>query len=269
MLKGKTIIITGSTRGIGRAMALNFARKEANVVIIGKTAEKHEKLPGTIYSVSEEVSSLGGTPLPVQADVREEKQITNIINKTVKKFGGIDICINNASALCLYDTSELSIKKWDLMHSVNTRATFIMSKLALPYLQKSTIPNILTISPPINMDPKWFINYLGYTISKYSMSFCTLGMSAEFDKYGIRVNSLWPKTTIATSAIKFNFSEDVFKASRSPEIMADAACAILTKLKDTGKFFIDEEVLLSIGVKDFSKYLSDPNINNLYPDLYI
>ncbi|NQY42407.1 MAG: SDR family oxidoreductase [Legionellales bacterium] len=269
LLKDKVIIITGSTRGIGRSIALRFAKEKAKIVVVGKSAEEHPKLPGTIYSVADEVTKLGGISLPIQADLREENQISNIINQTITEFGKIDICVNNASALCLDDIEKLSIKKWDLMHKINVRSTFLMSKLCLPYLKKSSIPNILNISPPINLDPKWLSSYLGYTISKYGMSLCTLGMSTAFQKHRIRVNSLWPKTTIATSAIKYNFSETVLKASRVPEIMSDAAFTIITHLDKSGVFYIDEEVLLSIGIKDFSKYLYDPSIDLLTPDLYI
>jgi citronellol/citronellal dehydrogenase len=269
VLKNKVIIITGSTRGIGRAMALRFAREKARIVIVGKTIKEHEKLPGTIHSVAEEVAHLGGEPLPICADVREVQQLKNVVDKTVKSFGKIDICINNASALCLLDTEEIPVKKLDLIHAVNYRATFIMSKLCLPHLRRSSMPNILIISPPINLDPIWFKDHLGYTISKYSMSLCTFGMSAEFADYGVRVNSLWPKTIIATSAIKFNFPQTAFKASRKPDIMADAAYAIFTQFKTSGNFYIDEDVLRDTGVRDFSHYSQSPNVTELYPDLYL
>src|SRR3990167_6508851 len=200
-LKNKTILITGSTRGIGEAMALRFAADGANMVITGKTAEKNDKLPGTIYSVAEAVTKAGGNALPLLLDVRDENQIESVVAEAVKKFGGIDILVNNASAISLTNTLNTTMKRFDLMMSVNARATFACSRACIPHLLKSANPHILNMSPPLNMNAKWFKNHIAYTYSKYGMSVCTLGMSAEFQKAGIAVNSLWPQTTIATAAI--------------------------------------------------------------------
>lgn len=261
-LRNKTILITGSSRGIGEAMALRFAKEGANIIITGKTAEKHASLPGTIYSVAEAVEKAGGKALPLVLDVRDENQIDSVVAEAVKHFGGLDILVNNASAISLTNTEQTTMKKFDLMMSVNARATFACSRACIPYLMKSKNPHILTMSPPLDMKAKWFKNHLAYTYSKYGMSVCTLGMSEEFRKAGIAVNSLWPKTTIATAAIKVNFPPELFAASRKPDIVANAAHWILTQnsREVTGNFFIDEVVLSKAGETDFARYNMMPGV---------
>ena len=269
-LKNKTILITGSTRGIGEAMALRFAQDGANIVITGKTAEKHASLPGTIYSVAEAVEKAGGKALPLVLDVRDENQIESVVSETVKKWGGIDILVNNASAISLTNTLDTQMKRFDLMMGVNARATFACSRACIPHLLKSSNPHILNMSPPLNMNAKWFKNHIAYTYSKYGMSVCTLGMSAEFQKAGIAVNSLWPQTTIATAAIKVNFPKELLAASRNPQIVADAAHWILTQnsREVTGQFFIDEAVLSKAGETDFARYNMVPGVT-LMQDLFL
>ena len=269
-LKNKTIIITGSSRGIGRAIALRFAEEGANIVITGKTGEKHETLPGTIYSVAEEVEKAGGTAFPLLLDVREEVQIERLVNEVVKKFGGIDVLVNNASAISLTGTLETTMKRFDLMMSVNARATFACSRACLPHLLKSQNPHILNMSPPLNMQAKWFKNHLAYSYSKYGMSVCTLGMAEEFKSAGVAVNSLWPKTTIATSAIKVNFPPELYAASRDPLIVARAAHWIVTQSSRelTGQFLIDEAVLQKAGETDFSRYNKMPGVSPMH-DLFL
>jgi citronellol/citronellal dehydrogenase len=255
-LSGKTVFITGSTRGIGREIALRCAHAGAQVVITGKTVEPHAKLSGTIYSVAEEVRQAGGQALAVQLDVRDEQAIKGAVEQVIEKFGGIDVLVNNASAISLSDTLATSAKRLDLMWGVNMRATFLVSQACIPYLKKAKNPHILTMSPPLNMDAKWFAPHLAYTMSKYGMSLCTLGMAREFSSDGIAVNCLWPSTTIATAAVEFNFPKDILNASRKPAIVADAAYAILQRDSRTcsGNFFIDEEVLREAGVVDFEQY---------------
>lgn len=269
-LNNKTIIITGSTRGIGREMALRFAKDGANIVITGKTAEKHDKLPGTIYTVAEEVEKAGGKALPLVLDVRDENQIEQMINQVVQQLGGIDILVNNASAISLTDTLNTTPKRFDLMMSVNARATFMCSRACIPHLQKSDNPHILNMSPPLSMLAKWFKDHLAYTYSKYGMSVCTLGMSEEFKAAGIAINSLWPKTTIATSAIKVNFPPELYAASRNPAIVANAAYWIVTQnSRDaTGQFFIDEEILSKAGETDFTRYSMTPGVSPMR-DLFL
>lgn len=269
-MKDKTIIITGSSRGIGRAIALEFAQKGANVVITGKTTEKHDTLPGTIYSVAEEVEKAGGKALPLLLDVRDEKQIEQVVNEVVKQFGGVDILVNNASAISLTGTLETSMKRFDLMMGVNARATFACSRACIPHLLKSKNPHILNMSPPLHMNAKWFKNHLAYTYSKYGMSVCTLGMAEEFKSAGIAVNSLWPKTTIATSAIKINFPPELYAASRDPLIVARAAYWITTQNSRelTGQFLIDEDVLAKSGETDFSRYNMMPGVTPMR-DLFL
>ncbi|MCX7124758.1 MAG: NAD(P)-dependent oxidoreductase [Gammaproteobacteria bacterium] len=255
-LKNKTILITGSTRGIGEAMALRFAQDGANIIITGKTTEQHDKLPGTIYSVAEAVIQAGGNALPLVLDVRDENQIDAVVAEAVKKFGGIDILVNNASAISLTNTLNTSLKRFDLMMGVNARATFACSRACIPHLMKASNPHILNMSPPLSMLAKWFKDHMAYTYSKYGMSVCTLGMSAEFKDAGIAVNSLWPQTTIATAAIKVNFPPELFAASRNPLIVANAAYWILTQNSRelTGQFLIDEEILTKTGETDFTRY---------------
>jgi citronellol/citronellal dehydrogenase len=273
-LRGKTIFITGSSRGIGREIALRCARGGAKLVITGKTAAAHAKLPGTIYTVAEEVKQAGGEALAIQLDVRDEQAIQAAVAQTVERFGGIDVLVNNASAISMTSTLETAPKRLDLMWDVNMRATFLVSQACIPHLKLAANPHILTLSPPLNLDAKWFVPHLAYTISKYGMSLCALGMAREFaadaGAKGIGVNCLWPRTTIATAAIEFNFPEAVLRASRKPAIMADAAYAILTRDSATcsGNFFIDEDVLRVAGVSDFDQYAVSPG-TPLFSDLFL
>lgn len=269
-LKGKTILITGSSRGIGRAIALRCARDGANIIITGKTEKEHAQLSGTIHSVAEEVNAAGGNALSIALDVRDEEKIQQAVKQAADHFGGIDVLINNAGAIFLAPCEQTPMKRFDLVMSVNVRATFACAQACLPYLKQSDNPHILTMSPPINIKPKWFKDSVAYTISKYGMSCCTLGLAEEFRGDGIAVNSLWPKTTIATAAIEVNFPKAVYQASRKPEIMADAAHHIITQpSKDlTGHFLLDEEVLRSSGVTDFDQYAINPGAP-LFDDLYV
>ena len=274
-MQGKVVLITGSSRGIGREIALRCAQDGAKLVITGKTVEPHPKLPGTIHTVVEEVNQAGGEALAIQMDVRDDQAIADAVTLVIEKFGGIDVLVNNASAISLSDTLATTSNKLDLMWDVNMRATFLMSRACIPYLMKAENPHILTMSPPLNMDAKWFSPHLAYSMSKYGMSLCTLGMAREFSasKTGtkcIGVNSLWPRTTIATAAIEFNFPEPVLRASRKPAIVADAAYKILTQDSQTcsGNFFTDEEVLREAGVSDFGQYAVSPG-TPLFNDLFL
>jgi citronellol/citronellal dehydrogenase len=269
-LRGKTIFITGSSRGIGREIALRCARDGAQLVITGKTVASHAKLPGTILTVAEEVMQAGGQALAIQLDVRDEQAIQAAVVQTVEKFGGIDVLVNNASAISMTSTLETTPKRLDLMWDVNMRATFLVSQACIPYLKQADNPHILTLAPPLNLDAKWFAPHLAYTISKYGMSLCMLGMAREFAADGIAVNCLWPRTTIATAAIEFNFPEAVLRASRKPAIMADAAYAILTRdsRAGSGQFLIDEDVLRAAGVSDFEQYAVSPG-TPLFSDLFL
>jgi len=255
-LKNKTIFITGGTRGIGKTIALRAARDGANIIIAAKSDKPLASLPGTIYSVADEIEQAGGQALPVKLDVRDDQAVSDAVSQAVERFKGLDILINNASAITLQNTLDLPMKKFDLMHSVNVRGTYACSKACLPYLLKSDNPHILNLSPPLNLDPVWFKDHLAYTISKYGMSMCVLGMAAEFRSRGVAVNALWPRTVIHTSAI--NMLGDVVKPDncRKPEIVADAAHAILCRDSKTtsGNFFIDEDVLRANGVRDFDQY---------------
>lgn len=256
-LSGKIIFLSGGSRGIGLAIALKAAKDGANIAIAAKTGEPHPKLPGTIYTAAKQIEDAGGKALPIICDIRDEEQVQNAINQTVAKFGGIDIAINNASAISLTDTETTSMKRFDLMMDVNARGTFLVSKLCLPYLKKSNHAHILTLSPPLDMSAKWFKNHTAYSMAKYGMSMCTLGHSEEFKKYNIAVNSLWPLTAIDTAAVRNLLGGDqMAKMSRTPEILADCAHMILTKNPKTftGHFIIDEEFMRSEGIEDFSKY---------------
>lgn len=256
-LKGKTMFISGGSRGIGLAIALRAARDGANVTIAAKTAEPHPKLPGTIYTAAEEIEAIGGQALPVLCDIREEGQVADAVEKTVARFGGIDICLNNASAIQLTGTLATDMKRYDLMNQINARGTFLVSKMCIPHLKKAANPHILNLSPPLDMAAKWFKDHVAYTMAKFGMSMCTLGMSEEFRKDGIAVNSLWPLTAIDTAAVRNLLGGATVAAmSRLPDIMADAAHAILTRpsRECTGNFFIDELVLRETGVTDFSVY---------------
>ncbi len=269
-LANKTLFITGGSRGIGRAIALRAAQDGANIVIAAKTSEPHPSLPGTIFTVAKEIEELGGQCLPIQCDVRSDEQIAQAVASAVERFGGIDILVNNASAIMLAGTLETPMKRFDLMFSVNVRATYAVSQACLPHLLKSHNPHILTLSPPLSMKPKWFKRHVAYTMSKYGMSMCTLGMAEEFKSQGVAVNSLWPKTTIATDAVRVNFPTEIYQASRTPEIMSDAAYLILTKNSKevTGQFFVDETLLKESGVSDFSHYALDQS-KQLIPDLFL
>lgn len=269
-LKDKVIFITGASRGIGKEIALRCARDGAKIAIIAKTTDPHPKLEGTIYTAAEEIEKAGGQALPLMADVRDEAMVADAITQTVAKFGGIDILINNASAINLSSTLDIPMKRVDLIFSVNMRATFMCSKLCIPHLKKAANPHILTMSPPLSMKPKWFKKHVAYTISKYGMSMCTLGMAEEFKEEGIAVNSLWPRTLIATAAISGNFPKAVYHASRKPAIVADAAHEILTSdsREVTGNFFIDEEVLRASGVTNFRQYALHRFVP-LIPDIFV
>lgn len=269
-LRGKTIFITGSSRGIGREIALRCARDGANLVITGKTVEAHSKLPGTIHSVAEEVIAAGGQALALQLDVRDEQAISAAVEQAAAHFGGIDVLVNNASAINLTPTLQTPVRRLDLMWDVNMRATFLVSQACIPHLKKAANPHILTLSPPLNMEAKWFAPHVAYTISKFGMSMCALGMAQEFAEDGIAVNCLWPRTTIATAAIEFNFPPEILRASRKPAIVADAAYAILLRDSKTfsGHFFIDEEVLRAEGIKNFDQYAVSPGVP-LYIDLFV
>ena len=269
-LKGKTLFITGASRGIGRAIALRAAQDGANIAIAAKTAEPHPKLAGTVYSVCEEVEAAGGQALACICDIRFEQAVQAAVDETVEKFGGIDICVNNASAISLTPTPLTTMKRYDLMHSVNTRGTFLTSKLCLPHLLKSDNPHILNLAPPLNMEPRWFGNHVAYTMSKYGMSMCVLGMAEEFGAQGVAVNALWPRTTIATAAVENVVGAEIMAKSRKPTIMGDAAHAILSRNSATctGNFFIDDEVLAAEGVSDFDLYAVSPG-EELFPDLFV
>lgn len=260
-MENKVILITGASRGIGRAIALKLAKDGAKIAIAAKTATPHPTLPGTIYTVADEIIAAGGKALPIVLDVRDDTLVQDAIDETVKEFGGLDVLINNASAISLTPTLDTTMKKFDLMQSVNARATFACSRAAIPHLKNSENPHILNLSPPMNMDPKWFANNLAYTMSKYGMSMCTLGMSEELKSHGIAVNSLWPQTSIATMAIRVMLGEDIYKRSRKPEIVADASYHILTSDSKimSGNFFTDEDILRDHGVSDFSQYEMDPD----------
>jgi len=269
-LQGQTVFITGGSRGIGEAIALRAAADGANVVIAAKTAEPHPTLPGTIYSVAEAIEAAGGKALPLVVDVREEALVQAAVDEAVATFGGIDICVNNASAIMLTGTLDLSMKRFDLMHQVNTRGTYLASKLCLPHLLKSANPHILNLSPPLNLNPNWFKDNLAYTMAKYGMSLCVLGMAAEFAEQGIAVNALWPRTLISTAAVRMFGGDDLLNYGRKPAIMADAAHAILTREAKgcTGNFFMDDEVLAEAGITDLSRYANVVG-NDLMPDFFL
>ncbi len=272
-LRNKTIIITGGSRGIGRSMALKFAADGANIVLAAKSAEPHPKLPGTIYSVAEEVEAAGGQALPIQVDVRDEGTLKAMVEATVERFGGIDAVINNAGAIKLSGVEHTPLKRVDLMYQINTRAVIATAQAALPWLKKSDNAHILSLSPPLNLDPKWFAQYSPYTMTKYSMSMLTLGMSQEFKRHGIAVNSLWPRTLIATAAVEFEAgSKQALDRARQPEIMADAAYLVLTSTSSelTGQWLIDEEILKQHGTTEFDHYRYKPDsADALMTDLFV
>jgi citronellol/citronellal dehydrogenase len=262
-LKGKTLFISGASRGIGLAIALRAARDGANIAIAAKTAEPHPKLKGTIYTAAADIRAAGGKALPLVCDIRDEAQVTAAIEQTVAEFGGIDICVNNASAISLTDSQMTDMKRFDLMMGINTRGTFMVSKYCIPHLKKAANPHILMLSPPLDMKPKWFARSTAYTMAKFGMSMCVLGLAAEQNSAGIAVNALWPRTTIATAAVGNLLGGDaMMRASRKPDIMGDAAYAIFTKSSRefTGQFCIDDKVLYESGVRDFERYRVDPTV---------
>lgn len=269
-LSGKTLFITGASRGIGRRIALRAAADGANVAIAAKTDRPHPKLPGTIHSVADEVREAGGRSLPLKVDIRDQSSVRNAAAATAEAFGGIDILVNNASAIYLAGTLETPMKRFDLMFGVNVRGTYVSSQACIPYLKEAANPHILNLSPPLNLDPKWFRDHVAYTMAKYGMSLCVLGMSEEFRPDGIAVNALWPRTVIATAALAMLGDAVKPENCRKEDIVADAAHAILCRdsRKTTGNFFIDEEVLKEEGVKDFDQYAVEPG-NELLPDLFL
>ncbi len=269
-LKGKTLFITGASRGIGLAIALRAARDGANVVVVAKTAEPHPKLPGTVFTAVEEIEAAGGKGLACVTDIRFEDQVVEAVRQSVEKFGGIDILVNNASAINLTGTLETPMKRFDLMHQINTRGTFLCSQACLPYLKKAKNPHILNLSPPLNMEARWFAPHVAYTMAKFGMSMCVLGMAEEF-RGEVAVNALWPRTAIATAAVRNLLGgEDSIARCRKPEIMADAAHWILTQPSRTytGHFCIDEDVLRGAGVTDFDQYANRPG-HELLPDFFV
>jgi citronellol/citronellal dehydrogenase len=270
-LKGKTLFISGASRGIGKAIGLRAARDGANVVIAAKTTTPHPKLAGTVYTAAEEIEKAGGKALACVCDIRDERQIAEAVTAAVARFGGIDVLVNNASAISLTGTVATPMKRFDLMHQVNTRGTFACSQACIPHLAKAENPHILNLSPPLNMEAKWFAPHVAYTMAKFGMSMCVLGMAEELKHQRIAVNALWPKTVIATAAVQNLLGgDDVIKGSRSPDIMGDAAHFILTRPshEQTGTFFIDEDVLRAAGVADLSKYSTVPGAE-LYPDFFL
>ncbi len=270
-LSDKTIIITGASRGIGREIALRCAKEGANIVIIAKSDKAHPKLKGTIYSVAEEVEETGGKALAIKIDVRNESEVNDSIEIAVQTFGGIDALINNASAIHLKDLQNTDLKRYDLIHSINTRGTFICSKAAIPHLKQATNPHIVTLSPPLNLEKHWLGPFIPYTLSKYGMTLLALGMAEELRVDGIASNTLWPKTTIATDAVKYAIDEELMNKSRTPEIVADAVYELLLSdcKKFTGASYLDENLLIDRGYVNFDKYKYHPNCTELQIDLFV
>lgn len=270
-MKNKTVFITGASRGIGKAIGLRLAKEGANIVIAAKTAEPHPKLEGTIYTAAAEMEAAGGKALPLVVDIRSEELVKNAVEKAVETFGGIDILINNASAIGLTPIEHTTMKRYDLMHEINVRGTFMVSKYCIPHLRKGNNPHILTLSPPLNLKPEWFGAHLAYTMSKYGMSMTVLGQAHQLKPDGIAANALWPQTAIATAAVKNILGgEGMMDASRHTSIMADAAFAILSRnSRDcTGNFYIDEDVLKEEGISDFTAYAINPE-KTLMKDLFV
>lgn len=270
-LAGKTLFVTGASRGIGLAIALRAAKDGANVAIAAKTVTPHPKLEGTIYTAAEQIEAAGGKALPLQVDIRDDAAVAAAIAKTAEELGGIDIVVNNASAINLAKTADIEMKRFDLMHQINARGTFLVTKLALPHLEKAANPHVLMLSPPLDMKAKWFAPHLAYSMAKFGMSLCMLGLAEEFRGRGIAVNALWPRTTIATAAIKNLLGgETIMRASRKPEILADAAYRIFNKPARafTGNFLIDDTFLTSEGVTDLEQYRVDPSVP-LQPDFFV
>jgi citronellol/citronellal dehydrogenase len=270
-LADKTLFITGASRGIGLAIALRAARDGANIAIAAKTAEPHAKLPGTIYTAAREIELAGGRALPLIVDVRDEASVAAAVSQCAERFGGIDICINNASAINLAPTEQIDMRRYDLIQQINTRGTFVTSRACLQYLKKAANPHILTLSPPLDLRPKWFAEHLAYSLSKFGMSLCMLGLAEEYRAEGIGCNALWPRTTIATAAVEFALGgPQMMRRSRKPDIVADAAHVILNRpaRECTGQFFIDDTVLYEAGVRDFAPYSVEPG-SRLLGDLFI
>jgi citronellol/citronellal dehydrogenase len=269
-LAGKTLFVTGASRGIGLAIARRAAADGANVAIAAKTDAPHPKLPGTVHTAAAEIEAAGGRALPLVCDIRAEEQVEAAVAKTVETFGGLDVLVNNASAISLTGTLETPMKRFDLMHAVNVRGTFLCSQNCLPHLLRAENPHILNLAPPLNLDPKWFANHLAYTMAKYGMSMCVLGMAAEYRDRGVAVNALWPRTAIATAAIAMIGGEAMLAHSRKPEILADAAHWILTRpaRETTGNFFLDDEVLARAGVVDLERYAVQPGAD-LVTDFFL
>ena len=270
-LKGRVLFITGGSRGIGLEIGKRAAKDGAKIVLAAKTAEPHPKLPGTIYTAADEIVEAGGEALPLVLDVRDEKNVIDAVEQAISHFGGIDICVNNASAISLTSTPDTDMKRYDLMHQINGRGTYLVSKYCIPHLKQSNRAHILNLAPPLDMRPKWFGPHLAYTMAKFTMSMCVLGMSEELRSDGIAVNGLWPRTAIATAAVQNHLGGDeIMRLSRTPEIMADAAYEILIKdsKEFTGNFCIDDIVLHEAGVKDFTKYASVP-FGELMPDFFV
>ena len=271
-LAGRTMFISGASRGIGLAIALRAARDGANVALMAKTAEPHPKLEGTVYTAADAIEAAGGHALPIVGDIRDEGQVAAAVAQAAERFGGIDICVNNASAIALMGTEQLEPKRYDLMQDINTRGTFMVSRACIPHLKRSENPHILTLSPPISLDPKWLGGHIGYTIAKYGMSLCTLGMAEEFRADGIACNSLWPRTLIATAAVQNLLGGDeAMKRSRKPEIYADSAYAVLTRpsRECTGNLYLCEDVLAEEGVTDLTQYSYAGADAELQVDLYV
>ena len=270
-LGGKTLFITGASRGIGLAIALRAARDGARIAIAAKTDTPHPKLPGTIHSAAEQVRAAGGAALPLVVDVRDESSVRAAVERCVAEFGAIDICVNNASAITLAATEALELRRYDLIQQINTRGTFLTTRACLPHLKRAANPHVLTLSPPLDLAAKWFAPHLAYSLSKYGMSLCMLGMAEEYRAAGIACNALWPRTTIATAAVEFALGgAAMLRRSRRPQIVADAAHAILTRpaRECTGQFLIDDSVLYEAGVRDFAPYSVEPG-GPLYADLFI
>jgi citronellol/citronellal dehydrogenase len=265
------VFVSGGSRGIGLAIALRAARDGANVTIAAKTADPHPKLPGTIYTAVKEIEEAGGKGLAIQCDIREEQQVADAVKKTVATFGGIDVLVNNASAISLTGTLQTDMKRYDLMNGINARGTFLCGKYCIPHLKESPNAHILTLSPPLDMRSQWFAPHVAYSMAKYGMSLCTLAWAEEFRQDGIAANSLWPRTIIATAAINMLGGDAMMKQGRIPEIMADAAHVILTKRASefTGNFCIDDVVLHEAGVRDFAPYAVVPGTKNLQPDFFV
>ncbi len=269
-LNGKTLFITGASRGIGKAIALRAAADGANIVIAAKSVRSRERLPGTIYSAAEEIEAAGGRALPVPTDIRDEEQIQRAVEQAVAAFGGIDILVNNASAISLTGTLETPLKRFDLMFAVNVRGTYACSQACLPHLCRAANPHILNLAPPLNLHPRWFKDHVAYTMAKYGMSMCVLGMAEEFRTAGVAVNALWPRTVIATAALAMLGGQVRPEQCRTPQVLADAAHAVLTRdsRSCTGNFFIDEEVLAQAGITDLDRYAVQPG-ETLLPDLFL